>query len=139
MCGSYAMTELGSFALSLQRYFFVKTSYWLFFYENYIFLFTIFFGNAIFEGFRVIIPSRPFLIPTHIRCLNPSDFSRSTHVRVHSNGYFLVLSQNHLLPQGLNRLCGFQNYVVHILVVSSLAPHSLYVLETYCSTTQGKY
>ncbi|KAF3529773.1 hypothetical protein DY000_02042918 [Brassica cretica] len=71
-------------------------------------------------------PSDPHIVLlAHSPYVNPSDFSRLTLVRVHNNGYFLVLSQNHLLPQGLNRFCGFQNYVVHILVVSSLASHSL--------------
>ena len=57
MRGNYAMTELGLFGLNLQGYFFVKTSYCLFFYENFIFLFTISFGNMISEDFRVVIPS----------------------------------------------------------------------------------
>ncbi|KAG5393543.1 hypothetical protein IGI04_023506 [Brassica rapa subsp. trilocularis] len=47
-----AWLELGLFGLNLQGYFFVKTSYCIF-YENYIFPFTISFGNTISEDFRV--------------------------------------------------------------------------------------
>ena len=57
MRGNYAATELGLFGSNLQGYFFVKTSCLVIFYESYIFLFTISFGNMISEDFWVVIPS----------------------------------------------------------------------------------
>ena len=55
MRGSFAMIELELSISSFQGYFFVKTSYWLFF-KKIIFLFYYLLGNAISEGFRVLIP-----------------------------------------------------------------------------------